>query len=219
MHNSDLEHFYHKINNKLSLIKPFTGDEVLVKIIKSCRLKPYSVFDNTYQLKASFEEHWVDEFGNSLKFQHRIPHIILNDIELSENTKISTDLFFGNSIQKIKANSKFVLIVDGLLFNKPIHFIFFYGKDEYIRSFMFRTKWIRISPITMGIKALHIFFKNSMNTKIVDINKEQLDFAIPIDIKKCITIGIPIKQDLTSYLTDEILINSIILKGNKIDKR
>lgn len=209
MHNSDLENLYVKINGHILLLGSYTQDNSIVKIIKSCRLKPYSIFTNDFHPGTRFEKHWVDEFGNSLKFKSTVPHIILGDLKLVDNTKISTDLFFGNSIKTISKNSKFAIIASGKHFDRDIFFAAFYGQDEYIRAFIFNKKWLRASPLLLGINTLHELFKNLNNPWITEIDKKRLDFVPWFEVDKCITTSLPTKQNITSCFEQEEILNII----------
>lgn len=180
--NTDLETLYNKISGRIDLVGTMLGDvDLLPKIIKSCRLKPYSIFSGDYQSKLVFEEYWVDEFGNSLKIKNKIPRIIMNDTQISKNTKISTDLFFGNSTDAIAKNSKCVFIINGK-FDKSCYFVSFYGKDEYIRSFFFYEKLARVSPILLGLNTLRELFRNINSVLRRNIDKNKMDLLIKFDV-------------------------------------
>lgn len=203
MQSTDLESLYNKIEGHILLVGAYTQDLNLIKIIRSCRLKPYSIFDGSFQPGTRFEKHWVDEFGNSLKFEGKKPRIVLNDTQLIDNTKISTDLFFGNSINKTANNSKFALIAEGKQNDINFHVAAFYGQDEYLRVFMHDKKWCRISPLLLGINTIHELFKNLGSSYIIEIDKKRLD--LHIDIDKCITTSLPPKKDISSYFNDKII--------------
>jgi len=204
MNSTDLENLYIKIDGRISLVAGFTEDLDLIKIIKGCRLKPYSIFTETFTPGTKFEPHWVDEFGNSLKFDGKIPRIQLNSI-ISENTKISTDLFFGNSIRTTAKNSKLAFIASGVHFDKDIHIVALYGQDEYLRVFIHNKKWSRISPLLLGMNTLHMLY-NSMNSILItEMDKRKLDILLHFDVDKCAMTSLPARRDIISRFNNEII--------------
>lgn len=210
MHSTDLENLYNKIEGHILLIGAYTNDASLIKIIKSCRLKPYSIFTNGFIPGTRFEKHWVDEFGNSLLFDNKTSRIIMNDTHIIDHTKISTDLFFGNSINATAKNSKFALVARGKHFEKDIYVVALYGQDEYLRAFIYNGKWSRISPLLLGLDALRELFKNIDSPWITEIDKRRLDFSLHFDVDKCITTSLPPKQSMVLYFDNEIITNSIL---------
>lgn len=213
MHNSDLEKLYTKINGSINLASAFTGNEYLIKIIKSCRLKPYSIFTETFKPGTRLENHWVDEFGNSLKFENKLYKILMDDPSLLDSTKISTDLFGCNSINKIAKESKTALITRCKHNEKDICFAAFYGQDEYLRAFMFYNKWNRISPLLLGMNTLQTFFNKIDKFGITEIDNKMLDFVLRFKIEKCIIISMPMKQGIKNCFDNET-INNILEQRN-----
>jgi hypothetical protein len=190
--NTDIETLYNKIDGRINLIGSYIGDpELLPKIIKSCRLKPYSIFSGNHQSKTVFEHHWVDEFGNSLKIEDKTLKIVMNDIQINKNTKISTDLFFGYSIDRVAKNSKCVLVINGEFFDEPCYCAVFYGKDEFLRSFFWYKELTKISPLLLGINTLREFFKNIHNLIKSDIDKNKIDMSIKFNVLDCIVCWEP----------------------------
>lgn len=149
MRNIDLEKFYSKSKETLKVIAAFMGSGILSKLIIACRLKPITIFSKTFK-DGRLEYWWVDEFGNSLKLNNREYSVIINDKNISYNTKISTDLFCCNSLIDIMEKSKSLLISDKHLL--------FYGHDEYFRCFDLSGN--KISPLEIGIDNLFMFLNN-----------------------------------------------------------
>jgi hypothetical protein len=205
MHNLDLENLYSKIKGHIDLVGAHIEDPILIKIIKSCRLKPYSIFNKGFRFDTKYENHWVDEFGNSLKLINKQIKILLNDTEIINKTNISTDLFFGNSIAMTIKNSKFAFIMQGEYLGKDIYFVALYGQDEYFRCFIHSKKWYRISPLLLGTNSLHEIYKYIDSVRVNEISKDRLDFVIPLDVKRCITTPIPTKQSIVQYFDSEII--------------
>lgn len=209
MYNIDLENLYSRIDGHILLASAYIQNPVLIKIIKSCRLKPYSIFTGDFKAGTRFEKHWVDEFGNSLKFDGTEPHIVLSDPELMNKTKISTDLFFGNSVNTVSKDSKFALIAKGKYFGEELYLVAFYGQDEYFRVFIHNGKWSRISPLLLGMNTLNELHKYIGSQRITEIDKKRLDFVMHFDVDKCITTSLPLRKDMVSFFKNEI-ITSII---------
>ena len=206
MKNYDLEAFYKKIKRNILLPKSHTRIEYLTEIIKSCRLKPYSAFVGNFATKERFEEHWVDEFGNSLKFENKIPRIIMNDPNIVANTQISSDLFLGRSVKSICDMSKFAFIARADYIGRSCWFVGFYGEDEYLRSFFYDYKWNIMSPLLFGIENLQIIFKN---IKSPWINEISVNNIFGMNVNKAITTAIPVRQNILNYFDEEI-VNEII---------
>lgn len=210
MNSTDLENLYIKIDGHIRLVGAYTQNDNLVKIIKSCRLKPYSIFTNDFQPGTRFEKHWVDEFGNSLKFKNSDPYIVFNDTQIMENTKIGTDLFFGRSVRTTAQSSNFALVVSGNFLDKNLYMVALYGKDEYLRVFIHDGEWRKISPLTLGLKTLQQLFNNLGSLWVNELDKDKLDIFLNFDVEKCIVTSLPPKQNITSYFDNEIIINGIL---------
>lgn len=212
MKNIDIEKFYNKIEGYPALIAAYNHNELLPKIIRSCRLKPHSAFENDFEFTTKLDNIWVDEFGNSLSIEPNDIRLKLNDLTLNKNTRNSTDLFYGNSIKTTGKNSKFALLAAGtdLLSDDDFYLVSFYGVDEYLRTFIFTSSvWTRVSPLMMGVKTLHKFFTSLPNQWINELNRKDLDFVIPFNLTKCITTSWPTKQDISSCFNNSKLINNI----------
>lgn len=152
MKNIDLEKFYQKIDKSILLVSAFIGNKILENIIRSCRLKPYSLFSETMGQRTNLERHWVDEYGNSLTIDDTKIKIVLNDLTIEKNTEISTDLFWGRNITYFVDTGKKVYICDDI--------ISMYGEDEYLRSFVFEERWVSISPLILGMNNLENIFSD-----------------------------------------------------------
>jgi hypothetical protein len=209
MKNYDLENIYSKIDNKITLVGSFIGDRIIPQIIKACRLKPYSIFTPKYKQKIKLEKHWVDEFGNSLKLENKIPKIILNDTGIIGATTISTDLFSANSINETICNGKSIFIANGKFCDRDVFLVAVYGQDEYLRAFFYYNGWQRISPLLLGMNTLHEIF-NNINKQFLPIDN-QLYFIIKFDIEKCVLANLKRKNDIKSFFNNKI-INNILQK-------
>lgn len=207
MYNLDLENLYSRINGHILLIGSYIQNPTITSIIRSCRLKPYSIFKGEFKAGTRFENHWVDEFGNSLKFNGTNPHILVGDTEIVSSTKISTDLFFGNSINKTIENSKFIFIANGKYISEDIYILALYGQDEYFRTFIYNREWFRISPLLLGINTLLELYKHIDILRLTEIDKKRLDFVLNFEIDKCMAASSSLKKDMVSKFNDEIITN------------
>src|SRR5258708_1755722 len=194
MNTIDLENLYVKIRGRISLIGSYIQNENIVDVIKSCRLKPYSIFVGEFKPGTRLEDHWVDEFGNSLKIKDKIPTILLNDPCISENTKISSDLFYGSAINNIAETSKSIFLAQGKYIGSYFCLVAVYCSDEYYRVFAYNGKWNRISPLLLGVNTHYELLKH-MGKHYVEIDKKRLDLLIDFDVEKCALISLPIRSD------------------------
>jgi hypothetical protein len=206
--NNDIEKFYTKISDCLVNVGAHTKIDNITNIIKTCRLKPYTVFTNkSLKLAATFEKHWVDEFGNSLMLDNKTSTIIINDAQLINNTKISSDLFFGSSIKYTMSNSKMLFIATGNYFANDFSIFSFYGQDEYLRTFVNYKLLYRVSPLLLGLNTIREILKSTKNKQPIEIDKKYLDLVIPFEIKRCVLTNLPTKDIPAHFST---VINSII---------
>lgn len=207
MHNVDIEKLYSKINGRILLVMDYWQDPYLKNIIRSCRLKPYSVFINGIERETKLEAHWVDEFGNSLKLGK--PHqVILNDTSV-DGTKTSSDLFFGCSINETIKNTKAVFLSEAKYMNKDIVVAALYCNDEYLRAYYFADGWLRLSPLLLGLSTLKEIFKNIDKYGITEIDNKKLDFVLRFDASKSIMSAQYAK--IIDYFNNQTITN--IFKG------
>jgi hypothetical protein len=201
--NIDFETLIKKLDSKIKTTASHIRDrEFFPLIVKGCRLKPYSLFKRGKDAtRLKFEPHWVDEFGNSLLAEKNSVRVVMNDVLLDKRTKISSDLFFGKSIDDTARDSQSVFILDGEYIKKSC-LITFYGKDEYLRSFFFFEKWSRVSPLLLGMGTLRELYKNysSIQRKEIDMNK--CDSLIKFNVLTCIVGSQP--TDWRKYIAGDL---------------
>lgn len=156
--NTDIEKFYNRIDGHIKIASVISENKYIYNIIKSCRLKPFSAFDNNFNFKSKLEKNWADEFGNSLFIDKNIANIIYADplVPISSSI-ITSDLFYGSPIKQIKDKSKLIFIGAK---NNDTKIISFYGKDEYFRTFLVDKKIVRASPLSMGLITMRSIFEN-----------------------------------------------------------
>jgi hypothetical protein len=201
--NIDFETLFNKISGKIKTTASHIKDNGLFPlIVRGCRLRPYSIFQPTVNnSKTKFEYHWVDEFGNSLKVEKAGTNIIMNDVTLDDRVKISSDLFFGTSIDDTAQNSKAVFIVNGKYDNNCC-FLTFYGNDEYLRSFFFFKKMSRVSSLLLGMNTMRELFRNFNSVSHKEINMNKIDLLIKFDVLSCLVCWQP--SDWKKYIKGEL---------------
>ena len=198
MKNIDIENLYRKIDGHINLIVAYTGEKYLSQLIRSFRLKPDSCFAAGFDYDTRLERCWCDEFGGSVRLIDKRLKIVLNDLKTNKNANTTTDLFYGNSIQTIAMKSKFALIA-----RCEYDFVAFYGIDEFIRAFIrYENKWIRISPLVMGLNTAKIMFAN-INRARKELDVSLCDFVVPFRIDTIYTMPLSNKEDIVSFLNNK----------------
>jgi hypothetical protein len=159
MRNLDLETVYNRIDKTISLSSAYSKNIYMKDIIKSCRLKPYSIFNNDLSKKAKLETHWIDEFNNSLYIDKYKVDIVMNDSSLDDNKSMTTDLFYGLDIYNTINISSFACTAN----TNEIKIIYLVGNDRYLRCFKIlnQKEIIKVSPLYFGIEILSEIIKNN----------------------------------------------------------
>lgn len=152
MRNLDLETIYKRIKKTIDLSSSYSKNTYMKDIIKYCRLKPYSLLHSELTSKYKVEQHWIDEFGNSLYIDINNSYIVFGDVK---EEIISSDLFYGLDINHtIDISTHVVLIYNTLASIKSLHWIYLIGADKYIRCFDKYSIFERASPLSAGIELL-----------------------------------------------------------------
>jgi hypothetical protein len=201
-----LDEFYIRHEKGLKLAEIFTEHKNLAKILKACRLKPYSVISDTKEKRQTLNRVWIDDWGNTLKFDLKKQiSIILNDLKNNRNKIIATDLYSNIGLLKtIKFADKIYLCLGKNEENKVEITISCLGIDEYLRSFYFDEEWISIPPIMLGISNLSNIFEQTENYKKFE-NKENL--PIPCLEPESYLISLPANQEIISLIRQKYKIN------------
>lgn len=148
MYNISLEQFYKRINGKINLVSGYLQDKSYKFIIKSCRLKPTTVFSNQFSFQTSLENEWVDEFGNSLQIENRKARIALYS---KKYNCITTDLYRYENINTILKLSRLACV--GLRQNGDSCLLCL-GLDNYFRCFFIDENIKTISPLVIGLEVI-----------------------------------------------------------------
>lgn len=194
IYNCDLETFYKRIDGNIKLIAAYCEKPILDTIIRACRMKPSSVFEEgKFNYDTILERSWVDEFGIALKLnKKKIELIKTNDKKFIS----STDLFYGNNVKTLLGASKAALFATS---NEDGCSILTLGQDDYLRYRVFENdKWKIVAPLLLGLDALEKFYYN--------INKNGLVNVIEIqDMKKCAVTVMPANQNIMKYFDNKEL--------------
>jgi len=165
-----IDHFYERIDGKIRTISAYLSDKAWNFITPACRLKPSSIFTNEFLFDNSFENSWIDEFGNILLIENKRAKIKYNQYK---KELLSTDLFDNEPIKnKIK---KGVLSCIGL--GKDKFIIGIVGKDRYIRCLLYDQNGLRVcSPLLLGVKRLKAIARKNGN-KFSCLGKDKARWA------------------------------------------
>lgn len=157
MKSPSLDKFYTHIDRCILLAQAYTEIKNLFFIIKACRLKP---FDYVFGREDKFVlfRRWFDEFGNSLDIStNKRIKITYNDLSLDRSKIISTDLYYGLSLERIAKISKLSYIFLGKDEDtyQDCILLAFLGIDNYLRVFVLEDDdWRQVSPLILGMTNL-----------------------------------------------------------------
>jgi hypothetical protein len=164
MKSPSLDVIYSQIHKHILLAQAYTEVSELDFIIRACRLKPYDFIFGSRNDKIILYRWWFDEFGNSLKINtNKRIKIVYNDLILERDHIISTDLYYGLSLEKISKMSKFAHLCAGKDEDtqQECALITFLGIDNYFRSYLYYSQeWMPVSPLLLGLKNLRFIAKN-----------------------------------------------------------
>jgi hypothetical protein len=179
MKSPSIERLHDKLNKQIKLAQSYTEIDGLEFIIKACRLKPYDYICQERKDRDNriiVHKLWVDEFGNSFNIiKNKRIHITYNDLRLDRTKIVSTDLYYGLSLNQVVSMSKlFYLIVgkDEDLY-KDCCLITFLGIDNHLRSYLYwYGEWQQVSPLLMGIKNLQLIADNLDNRYFIRLKNK-----------------------------------------------
>jgi hypothetical protein len=165
MRSPSVEFFHAKIDKLIRLARSYTEIDTLEFIIKACRLKPHDYVFGKRSDRTELYRHWIDEFGNSLHIhKNKHIHLIYNDLHLDRKKIISTDLYYGLSIDKVVKMSKLVYLCAGKdedLY-QDCYLLSLLGVDDHLRSYLYwYGEWQQVSPLLMGMKHLKLLANNA----------------------------------------------------------
>jgi hypothetical protein len=163
MRSPSIERLHSTFNRHIKLVEAYTEIEGLAFIIKACRLKPYDYVFKNRDSKLILIRDWFDEFGNSFTIDHKKINITYNDLKLNRDLIVSTDIYYGLSLENIVKISKLVYLVAGkdedLL--QECYILTFLGIDDHLRSYLYwYGSWQQVSPLIIGMKSLTLLAKH-----------------------------------------------------------
>lgn len=158
MRSPSIEWLHAKQDKQIRLVASYTDMPELEFIIKSCRLKPYDYIFSDRSEKIVLYKWWFDEFGNSLELiNSKKIQITCGDLRLDRKRLVSTDLYYGLSMDRIVKMSKLVHLIHGKdedLYEDCCSMTFL-GIDDHLRSYLYWFgEWQQISPLIIGMKSL-----------------------------------------------------------------
>jgi hypothetical protein len=182
MRSPSIEWLHAKLEKQIKLAESYTEIAGLGFIIKSCRLKPYDYIFDERDNRIILHRTWFDEFGNSFVIdkKKRI-QITYNDLALDRKKIVSTDLYYGLSLDRVAKMSKLVHLVAGKdedLFQE-CYLLSFLGIDDHWRTYLYwYGEWQRVSPLIMGMRSLKLLAKHSDIRYFLQLGKKE-NFALP----------------------------------------
>jgi hypothetical protein len=202
MRSPSLEYFHAKIEKHILLAESYTEIPELSFIIKSCRLKPYEVLTEKNN-QLILHKLWVDEFGNSLNIvKNKRIKIIHNDLRLDKKRIISTDLYYGLSMDSIAKISKLIYLCAGKdedLY-QDCYLLSFLGVDEHLRTYLYWFgEWQQVSPLLLGMKYLKLLTKN-MDIKYFRQLRNSKDIPMPCISGQMYLSYVPASQDFLDII-------------------
>lgn len=163
MKSISIDKLYYWLDKHILLAQAYTEINDLFFIIKACRLKPYSYFQDKSD-KLILHKHWFDEFGNSLYISNKKKiKIVYNDLTISKEYIRYTDLYFGLSLDKVVKISKFAYLCVGVDedLQEDCALITFLGLDNYLRTYLYLYgEWQQVSPLVLGLSHLKTLAQN-----------------------------------------------------------
>lgn len=164
MRSPSIEYFHAKIEKSIRLVQSYTENDVMEFVIKTCRLKPYDYLFGDGNNKTVLYRWWIDEFGSSLHIlDNKKISITYNDLHLDREKIISTDMYYGLSIDRVVKISKLAYLCAGKdedLY-QDCYLLNLLGVDDHLRSYLYWFGgWQQVSPLLMGMKHLKLLASN-----------------------------------------------------------
>ncbi len=203
MKNFSINYLYDQIDKQIKLLEAYTEIENLGLIVKACRLKPYNYKVCSGFNKIILHKHWFDEFGNSLKInKNKKIEIIYNDLSLDRAKIISTDLYYGLSLDKIMKISQLAYISIGKEtdLQQEYSLAIFKGIDNFLRAYLYTVgTWEQVSPLMAGFHNLQYIFKN-LDVKHFHELKSKKNSALPCQSNKTWLTFMPASTDFAEII-------------------
>ena len=200
-----IEWLHGTLNKNIKVAKAFTGIKELPFILTACRMKPVKYMLDHRQ-NIPFYDYWFDEFGNSLKISNgkkRKLFITYNDLRLQASlNNISTDLYYGLSLDRVVKMSKQVMLWMGKdedKFGQKCYLLSFLGLDDHLRSYLhWDGEWKQISSLWLGV--INLRRMGQANKKIADEPLNEKDCPFPCVGAEGWLSFLPLSEDMLDAL-------------------
>lgn len=216
MRSHSIEWLHAKLEKQIQLVESYTEIGGLAFIIKACRLKPYDYLFGERNHNMILHRWWVDEFGNSLNIiKNKRLRITYNDLRLDRHKIVSTDLYYGLSLDQILKMSKIVHVVAGK--DEDLYqecgLLSFLGLDNHLRSYLhWHGVWQQVSPLLIGMHNLKLLAGNLDLKYFRELGIKE-NSVIP-----CISGGawisyLPANRDLCTLLDKQYNVIASVING------
>lgn len=169
--NQSLEQYYHRAHKKIKVAEAVVEKPFVSQLIRSCRLKPLTVFSSIYNPAKLYEQVWVDEFGSYVLEIGEELEINLAPIKVEPHC---TDIWRYEDPNFLANHSKFACAA---LFPETDKFVVLLcGTDNYFRCYSTVNKKLEIvSPLVLGLRPLQHCIKWMTNPSGPNYSKFKLD--------------------------------------------
>lgn len=207
MRNLSLEQFYKRISNKIAVVGGYLDDKSICSVIKSCRLKPLSVYSKHFTYETKLEDIWVDEFGHLLSINKKKTKIKPLSATIPD---ISTDIFKYEKVEFIVDHSSYACI--GISPDTTNFILLLMGTDNYFRCYECKNDVIRpLTPLIVGLKILKYcmtmkpvkYFKKLTIKSELQWAKNVEWFIVPLPANKLLIPNIVAYKQLRNILYNE----------------
>jgi hypothetical protein len=209
MRSLSLEQFYKRIKNKIAIVGGYIEDKSICSIIKSCRLKPITVFTEHFDFKTLLEPVWIGEDQNiAIEIKKKKAKVIT--LLQNETHSMVTDIFKNETVKFIVEHSSYACV--GLYPGTENFILLLMGTDNYFRCYECMDDCIKIiSPLIVGLKILKCcvtmksltsFQKLTIKSELKPV-KDVEWFIVPLPAQKLFMLNIVAYNKLRSILYNE----------------
>ena len=158
MRNLSLEQFYRRIHNKIITVGGYLEDKYIPIILKSCRLKPISIFNDDFDINTMLETIWIDEFNNIIEIRNKKLKLKLGAADINQT---STDIWRNETPKFLAEHSHKTLI--GLTPDSEDFVLILTGSDNYLRCWIYQNSILTLcSPLVVGLNVLRYYLMLKM---------------------------------------------------------
>jgi hypothetical protein len=152
-----LKQFHLKLERQIKLLGEYLHQRKLMPmVVKMCRLRPIEFWTESKPIwQIKLYQHWVDEYGNSLKTKSmRQMQVVPYDLELRSLKFGTTDLYEMLPAAQLRKISQVLIVLTGKdeLEGSDHYLLMFYGMDGYLRVHSYlHQQWQNIPPLLVGM--------------------------------------------------------------------